>query len=159
MRDGKERHGAWVEHTESEKPIEVTVETSSGELMIRGKLDRIDFTDEGIMVVDYKTGKPKTHNAILGNTKTGNANYFRQLVFYKLLLERAPEVLDMRYGVIDFVEPDEKGNIHKEVFDITQDDVEELISVLGRVANDIRALSFWNTTCDDTDCQWCALRF
>ena len=155
----KERHGAWVEHTESEKPIEVTVETSSGELMIRGKLDRIDFTDEGIMVVDYKTGKPKTHNAILGNTKTGNANYFRQLVFYKLLLERAPEVLDMRYGVIDFVEPDEKGNIHKEVFDITQDDVEELISVLGRVANDIRALSFWNTTCDDTDCQWCALRF
>ncbi len=155
----RERHNVWLEHTESEKPIEVTIKTSSGELVVRGKLDRIDLTEDGVMVIDYKTGKPKTHNAILGKTKGGTGDYFRQLVFYKLLLARAPEALDMRYGVIDFVEPDEKGNIHKEVFDITQDDVDGLVAILERVASEIRALSFWNTTCNNTDCQWCALRF
>ncbi len=154
-----ERHGSWAEHTEVERPIEVMIETSSGDLKVRGKLDRIDFTKDGVMVVDYKTGKPKTHNAILGKTKADDGNYFRQLIFYKLLLAHTQEARDMRYGVIDFVEPDEKGKMHKEVFDITQNDVEELVETLSRVAQEIRALSFWNTTCDSTDCKWCALRF
>ncbi len=155
----RERHNLWAEHTEAEKPIEITLNTASGDLLVRGKLDRIDFTKEGITVVDYKTGKPKTHNAILGKTKSSTANYFWQLVFYKLLLAHAPDALDMRYGVIDFVEPDEKGKIHKEVFDITQNDVEELVTTLERVANEIRTLSFWNNKCDDIECKWCTLRF
>ena len=154
----EERHSSWPNKIETEKPIEVTIKTSSGDIPVHGKLDRIDYTDDGIMVVDYKTGKPKTRNTILGKTKNADKNYLRQLIFYKLLLAKASEPVDMRYGIIDFIQPDEKGKIHKEVFDITDEYVTELLETIERVAHEIQILSFWNATCDKADCVWCSLR-
>lgn len=154
----KVRHNSWPEHTVAEKSIETTLKIGNSNIIIRGKLDRADFTEEGIVIVDYKTGKTKTHNELLGKTKGSNGNYFRQLIFYKLLLSLSSEPKEMDIGVIDFVEPDEKNKIHEERFIITQNNVNELKDTIKLVSDEIRTLSFWNTHCDDEKCEWCALR-
>jgi CRISPR/Cas system-associated exonuclease Cas4 (RecB family) len=125
---------------------------------ISGKIDKIECTEggAGVNVVDYKTGRPKSRNAIEGKTADGS-NYRRQLVFYRLLLEREGQY-NMVSGDIDFVEPDEKGVFHKERFAVGKEDAAELEAVIVKAAAEIRNMSFWNTYCADPDCAYCALR-
>src|SRR5690606_29759418 len=111
-----------------------------------------------VTVVDYKTGKPKTRNDVMGNTKTSNGDYYRQLVFYKLLLSRfADGQYRMDGGVIDFVEPDDKGKLHREAFEISDEEVETLIETIQDVIHEIITLSFWDTECDEKTCDYCDL--
>lgn len=144
-------------------------------IRLTGVLDKIEFVDGDIVnVVDYKTGKPKTRNELLGKTKSADGNYYRQLVFYKLLLNNFNEgKLSMQSGVIDFIEPDERGKYHKEIFEITDEEILELSETIRRVADEILNLTFWNKTCSDKknreensegknkekkDCEFCTLR-
>ncbi len=145
---------------------------------INGKLDRIEFpaSDPGAgagagnraaalpaaalpvaRVIDYKTGKPKTRNVIEGNTKDADGNYKRQIVFYKLLLDKAGKC-DMKEGVIQFVEPDERGTFHREPFSVAPEETAALEREIIRVAKEIRSLAFWDTTCGDPECEYCELR-
>lgn len=127
---------------------------------INGKLDKIELLSGGrVQVVDYKTGKPKTRNEIEGKTKNSNGDYKRQLVFYKLLLDNyAGGKYQMESGVIDFIEPDDKGRYKKEVFEITADDVKALRAQIDQMADDILNLKFWNTYCGNRACEFCRLR-
>jgi DNA helicase-2/ATP-dependent DNA helicase PcrA len=131
--------------------------------LINGKLDRIEFlgaaSDERdtVRVVDYKTGKPKTRNDIEGNTQSSDGNYKRQLVFYKLLLDKEGK-RDMKDGVIQFIEPDDKGKMHREEFEITPGEVKVLEKLVMDVAREILDLSFWNKGCHEPDCKYCELR-
>src|SRR6185437_13171129 len=107
--------------------------------LINGKLDRIEFLSatgngaetaaakniESVRVIDYKTGKPKTRGVIEGNTKSSDGNYKRQLVFYKLLLDKEGK-RDMTEGVIQFIETDDKGKPHREPFEIMPGEVKVL---------------------------------
>lgn len=128
-------------------------------LTLTGKLDKIDDAGEGkVNVVDYKTSKIKTRNDILGKTKNSDGSIFRQLAYYALLLRTGDTPYKMQGGVIDFVEPDEKGNYKKEKFEVTHDDVEELIATIQKVAMEILNLEFWDKRCDDAECQYCKLR-
>ncbi len=127
---------------------------------LTGKLDRIEFIDPHIVrVIDYKTGKPKTRNDIEGKTKNGNGDYKRQLVFYKILLDAYREgAWRMQEAVIDFIEPDERGKHHREVFTITDADVAELKETLSRVFEEIRTGTFASKGCGKKECEFCALR-
>ena len=129
-----------------------------------GKLDRIEFIDgintegkEPVRVIDYKTGKPKTRNDIEGNTQSSDGNYKRQLVFYKLLLDKEGK-RDMSEGVIQFIEPDERGKMHREEFSITSGEAKVLEKLVMDVAKEILDLSFWNKGCHEADCRYCELR-
>lgn len=128
---------------------------------ISGKLDAIVQVDENVVqVVDYKTGKPKTRNEILGATKNSDGAYFRQLAFYKILID---EYYDgrvvMQNATLDFLEPDsDSGKYKKESFEITNDDAVELKKKIIEVAHEIRNLDFWSKRCDDKDCKYCGLR-
>lgn len=135
------------------------VEIENG-VKLTGVLDKIEWNDDDtVTVVDYKTGKPKSRNELLGKTKTADGNYVRQLTFYKLLLSHFKEgQYVMSEGVLDFIEPDEKGSYHKESFDITNEMVAELQTQITRVAGEIMSLSFWETTCSLKDCEFCKLR-
>ena len=111
-------------------------------LPLTGHLDRLDFDAEGqlLRVVDYKTGKPKSRNDILGKTKGSNGNYYRQLVFYALLLELyGDERYQTKTGVLSFVEPTSQGRIREEVFEVTDEEVAalkaELIGLVENVVN------------------------
>lgn len=135
------------------------IEVGNG-IRLTGVLDRIEWNDDdSVTVIDYKTGKPKSRNEIAGKTKSSDGNYYRQLTFYKLLLKYFREGNTyMSEGVIDFIEPDDKGKYHREVFEITDAEVSELEETVIRVAEEITTLSFWDARCGEKDCEYCNLR-
>ncbi|HNZ55431.1 MAG TPA: PD-(D/E)XK nuclease family protein, partial [Candidatus Paceibacterota bacterium] len=71
----------WVEAR-----FEFKVEKQAVELKIHGKMDAIIDTAEKVLVFDYKTKSAMSEAAIKGETKNDDGNYFRQLIFYKILL-------------------------------------------------------------------------
>ncbi|MBI5153277.1 MAG: ATP-dependent helicase [Parcubacteria group bacterium] len=133
------------------------------ELRVRlvGRIDKIELLGEGnrVNVVDYKTGKPKSRNQIEGLTRDGNGDYKRQLVFYKLLLDRFNSgKYHMVSGEIDFLEPNERGIYKKEKFIIDKNEVDVLEEQIMEMARDVQNVSFWDKKCDDKECEYCELR-
>jgi DNA helicase II / ATP-dependent DNA helicase PcrA len=127
---------------------------------LTGRLDKLEILDKkgAVNVVDYKTGKPKSRNEILGKTKNSNGNLYRQLVFYKILLDRfANGRYKMVSGELDFVEPNERGKYKKERFEIEREEARELEKQVVSVSKQIRILQFWNSRCSDPKCRWCSL--
>ena len=70
-------------------------------------------------------------------------------------------------GELDFIEPldrarglrpTEKGDYKKEKFIITDEDIKELKETIKRVTEEILNLKFWDTRCEEKDCQYCNLR-
>jgi len=121
------------------------------DIPLTGKMDKIELIDQAektARVVDYKTGQSKTRNQILGKTKEANLDYFRQLVFYKLLASLDKSFpLKVRETLLDFVEPNKKsGKFRQEKFLISDDQVDELKQTIRAVMKDIRALNFDRTT-------------
>ncbi|MBI2593656.1 ATP-dependent helicase [Candidatus Daviesbacteria bacterium] len=130
-------------------------------LILNGRIDLIEPTGNSneVIVHDFKTGKPKGKSQIDGKNPNSKYNYFRQLTFYKLLLNNYRNGFwKVNRGVIDFVEPDEKGRIKSEIFEITEKDVTELKSQIQSIGNQILSLEFWDQTCTEKDCEWCGLR-
>jgi len=83
----------------------------------------------------------------------------RQLVFYKLLLdEYKAGKYKMIAAQVDFVEPDEKGKCKRQRVTVTQEEVDSLKAEVIRIADEIRALAFWNQKCGDKNCLYCKLR-
>lgn len=110
------------------------------EIPLSGKIDRLDFNENGqvIRVTDYKTGKPKSRNDVEGNTKSSNGNYKRQLVFYALLLELYGMEVKSPSFILSFVEPKERsGEVVEHSFEINQEEVENLKKEIVRVSKEI----------------------
>jgi hypothetical protein len=63
----------------------------------------------------------------------------------------------MNSGHIDFIEPNDRGIYKKESFEIADAEVQELKTLISRVADEIINLKFVNSTCDDKDCPYCRL--
>ena len=150
-------------HSEIEKTLHVQLPTGIDDfpsLTLTGKLDRLDFDERGFVtqIVDYKTGKPKTRNDIEGKTKSSNGDYKRQLVFYALLLSLYDDERYLcRTGKLSFIEPDAKGNIHEEVFEITDAEIDELTLEIQRVTKEIIQGDFLKDPCDPKECDYCML--
>jgi DNA helicase-2/ATP-dependent DNA helicase PcrA len=128
------------------------------ELPLTGKLDRIDFDTDGraLQVVDYKTGKPKSRNAIAGNTKSDDGAYKRQLVFYALLLQLYDdERYQCRRGVLSFVRPTDRGDIKEEAFEVTDEEIAELRTTIIEAAREIMTGQFLTCACDDATSDYC----
>lgn len=108
---------------------------------ITGKLDKVEILDRDaktVNVVDYKTGNADTAREKLRR----GGDYFRQLTFYKLLCDNAPEFgYTMVSGEIDFVESTAKGHVKKRV-EITEDDTRDLTETIVRVWKEIQNLEF-----------------
>ena len=133
----------------------------SDNVILNGRIDMIELlsADNTVRVHDFKTGKIKSRSQIDGSNEKNRANYFRQLVFYKILLDKHKEGLfKMKEGVIDFVEPDEKGRFRDEVFTVSDKDVKELEELIKSVADQIINLKFWDQKCKDQNCEYCKLR-
>lgn len=149
----------WPKNIQSE--LSVKGVRFSDEIILNGRIDMIEplSSDNLVRVHDFKTGKIKSRSQIDGSNEKNKANYFRQLVFYKILLDRYKSgLLKMKEGVIDFVEPDEKGRFRSEVFVITDKDVEEVEKLIKFVADQIINLKFWDQKCLDETCEYCRLK-
>ncbi|MBI3103611.1 ATP-dependent helicase [Candidatus Daviesbacteria bacterium] len=132
----------------------------SDQLILNGRLDMVEIVRDNIVRVhDFKTGKPRSRSQIDGSKDEKKYNYLRQLVFYKLLLDRYKSGLfNMTEGVIDFIEPDEKGRFKSEIFFISDTQVKELEKLIKSVGDQIINLTFWDQTCGEKDCEYCKLR-
>ena len=61
-----------------------------GEALVSGKLDRIDLSDDQLLITDYKTGKPLTSFTTRDRTKMIKAwRHRNQLTFYALLASQS----------------------------------------------------------------------
>ncbi|OGE26852.1 hypothetical protein A3C26_03035 [Candidatus Daviesbacteria bacterium RIFCSPHIGHO2_02_FULL_39_12] len=149
----------WTENIQSEMNIK-GVKLSEG-IILNGRLDMIEQLSKtgSVRVHDFKTGKIKSRSQIDGTRADSKYNYKRQLVFYRVLLDRYKEGLfKMREGAIDFVEPNGKGDFKSEIFSITEEDVRELESVIKSVGSQIINLTFWEQKCGDDNCEDCRLK-
>jgi DNA helicase-2/ATP-dependent DNA helicase PcrA len=166
---GTEALTAWYKAylQRSAQPARVLTEFQISEIpltpgiQLTGKLDKIEFFDNSntVRVVDYKTRKPMSRKEIMGETKEANGNYYRQLVFYQLLLNNYQDAkYQMRSGAIDFIEPDLKGRHVIEEFTITDQEVAALTEQIKQVADEILNLKLWDKRCDNKECKYCALR-
>ncbi len=109
-----------------------------GDIPIKGKIDRIDrdspVSAHGI-VIDYKTGKPKTEKEIR------EGGIYRQLLFYAVLLEKALPSLTPRAFRVEFVGDREDHPITRD-FAIGDTEKQALMRLVRTVWNRILAHDF-----------------
>lgn len=112
-------------------------------LRLTGRLDKVEIIDPRkklVNVVDYKTGNPDSKSQALG--KSGD--YYRQLVFYKLLCDLSPRFpYTMVSGEIDFVQPSARtGKYVKRKCVITDDERTALADTIRQSWQEIKQLEF-----------------
>ena len=152
----EEYAGAWPHVVATEYAVD-RVELEPG-ITLTGKLDKIEEdTDGSVTVVDYKTKIPMSENALRGLTASSTGNEWRQLRFYKLLLD-LEGTWDMAHGQIDFLEPNASGNYKKVTLPITQTMTDDLKTEIRDLYERVRTLSFWSDRCGDRTCRYCAIR-
>jgi DNA helicase II / ATP-dependent DNA helicase PcrA len=114
-----------------------------GDIPLTGKIDLINILDgKNIEVVDFKTGNPDGKYKELSE----DGDYFRQLVFYKLLSTLDP---NFKYNVtkatIDFVEKSKsKNNYLRKEFIINPEHVEGLKTQIKDIYQKILSQDFYH---------------
>ena len=117
---------------------------------ITGKIDLIQVTSpKEANVIDFKTG----HSDGKSQQLSPDGDYFRQLVFYKLLCQQAKGFpYQIRQGTIDFIEPNAKNQFVQKTFNLNQEDVEKLKTLIIDTFGQISNLEFKpSSDCDDPD--------
>ncbi len=120
------------------------------DIPITGKIDLIDVTGKNqANVIDFKTGKPDGKYKELSK----DGDYFRQLVFYKILCQQAKGFgYQINQGTVDFIETNIKGQFERKTFNLTQDDVDNLTKLITETYQKISELKFApSETCEDKD--------
>ena len=125
---------------------------------IKGNLDKIEFEGKNVTVVDYKTGKLKNAKDKFlrpTNDDLNGGDYWRQAVFYKILIDNdRTNDWQVVSTIFDFVEPVKDGEYHKEKLFITTEDTDTVTEQIITVYQKIMAHDF-NTGCGKKECDWC----
>jgi DNA helicase-2/ATP-dependent DNA helicase PcrA len=151
----EDRHTHWHKEVMLEKWLQTTI----GNAPIKGKIDKIElYENETCRVVDYKTGKwrseSKAHLSVPTEQEPNGGDYWRQMVFYKLLVERQPfSRLKVTEGSFEYVEgiADAKYDY---LLPITEQDTFYVEKMIQEVYWNIRNFRF-EEGCKDPDCAWC----
>lgn len=152
----------YEEHSKSwflPKKYEVEYEIKSTEYQgvpISGKLDRINIYDDHISVTDYKTGRydAKKLKPPTGGDGDLGGDYWRQIMFYRLLLDGDKKHnWVMTKGIMDFIEKD-KDKFKKGEFDIASFETELVGAQLVKAYQDIKNHIF-TPGCEEDTCKWC----
>jgi DNA helicase-2/ATP-dependent DNA helicase PcrA len=117
---------------------------------ITGKIDKIEIlTPKNVNVVDFKTGNPDSKYPEL----KPDGDYFRQLVFYKILCLNAHGFpYQVTKGTIDFIEKSRTGQFKRPSFDITDQHVADLTKLISATYQKIQNLEFApKSDCPDHD--------
>ncbi|GAB3919063.1 ATP-dependent helicase [Mucilaginibacter boryungensis] len=125
---------------------------------VKGNLDKVEFHGKDVTIVDYKTGKLKNAKDKFlrpGDDMSNGGDYWRQAVFYKLLIDNdRTKDWQVVSTVFDFVEPIAEGEYHKEKVIITPQDIEDVTAQITETYQKIMAHNF-ATGCGKKECDWC----
>lgn len=140
--------------------IERNIRTMVNGVPVKGKIDKLEFDGNKVNLVDYKSGsyeKAVSKLAPPGEHNPNGGDYWRQAVFYKILLDNYKQknwlVVSTEF---DFIEPDLQGIYHKEKVVITPADVTTVTQQIVTVWEKIQQQKFY-TGCGKRDCKWCNL--
>ena len=127
---------------------------------VTGKIDKIELNGDRCTVVDYKTGDPDKSAAAKTSQPSERdplgGDYWRQMVFYKLLIEHyADRSWIVENGIFDFVQPGGKTGEYKRiqvpVFKSDEEMVlQQLVDTYGRIMN-----HEFERGCGEEHCHWC----
>lgn len=128
---------------------------------IKGVLDKVEIFKDYVNVVDYKTGNALsqyTKAKLRGPTdkKPLGGDYWRQLVFYKILIDSdTRHSWNMETGEIEFIEPER--NTENFTTDQKYISPEDIVIVGNQIVETKKAISEYkfDTTCEDPECMWC----
>ncbi len=128
---------------------------------LKGFTDKIQFWGNDIIISDFKTGKHSKARSRGDFDRPGGkhqplgGNYWRQAVFYKLLVDHLPgKNWNVLEACFDFVEPNDSGAFDRERIEIRAEDVEYVTVQLSDVWQKIQQRDF-TTGCGKEDCHWC----
>jgi DNA helicase-2/ATP-dependent DNA helicase PcrA len=123
---------------------------------LSGFIDKIEFNGKEVTVIDYKTGNPDNCSDKLARPgkEPAGGDYWRQAVFYKILLDLYPKDWNVTGVEFDFVEPDKKKAYRKERISISSIDIDIVKQQIKDVWMKIQRKEFY-TGCGKDDCHWC----
>ncbi|HEY9179001.1 MAG TPA: ATP-dependent DNA helicase [Flavipsychrobacter sp.] len=127
---------------------------------VTGKIDKIEFDGEYCEVIDYKTGDPDKsatkYTLPPSEANPDGGDYWRQMVFYKLLIENYKERnWRVRMGTFDFIQKGKTSGQFKRIQVPVFEKDEEIVRTqlkhsYGRIMN-----HEFSKGCGKEDCQWC----
>ncbi|TNE47110.1 MAG: ATP-dependent helicase [Bacteroidetes bacterium] len=126
---------------------------------LSGVIDKIEWLhDQTIRLTDYKTGTPDSRKTAPPDDRQPlGGDYWRQMAFYKILLDRAriyPEPVSKT--VIAWLEPDRRGTFPMEEITFTTAQIQFVESLIRDTWQQIRAGKF-SPGCEREDCVWCRM--
>ena len=127
------------------------------DIPLKGAIDKIEFNGKQVVVIDYKTGNIENAREKLQSPNDKNplgGDYWRQAVFYKILLNHHPKNWEVTSAEFDFVEPNKKKLFEKIALTITDADITTVSQQIQMVWEKIQNKDFY-TGCGKADCHWC----
>ena len=125
---------------------------------LKGKLDKLEFNNRDVNVVDYKTGdvdNAKDKVSAPSDKFPAGGDYWRQAVFYKILVDnyglKEWRVISIEF---DFVEPDKKNEYRKIRIPVSQEDIAFVTAQITETWQKIQNREFYKG-CGKPECHWC----
>ena len=117
----------------------------------------MEFDGKQVNIVDYKTGNPE--NAIPktkgpSDKQPLGGDYWRQAVFYKLLVDNSQLGWQVMSTEFDFIEPDKKHSYRKFKVYVSPEDEVVVTRQIAETWAKIQNHDFY-TGCGKADCHWC----
>lgn len=123
---------------------------------INGIIDKLEFDDDLIRVVDYKTGSAQRGVEELAVGR----DYWRQAVFYNILLENFSEIdttgkrIETQYILLDDDDAKEGYSIH--TVNVTKEDMDIVRTQIQEFYDKVNVADFTGG-CGKDDCDYCRL--
>jgi DNA helicase-2/ATP-dependent DNA helicase PcrA len=125
---------------------------------LKGKLDKLEFYNKEVNIVDYKTGDVDNAKEKLNPPSEKcpeGGDYWRQAVFYKILVDNyGQKEWRAISSEFDFIEPDKKKEYRKIKIHVSQDDINFVIDQITNTWEKIQNRDFY-IGCGKPECHWC----
>lgn len=128
-----------AEHVPTVYRVEHPINAYLGDIPLKGKIDRLDLEHPDsarISLIDFKTGRPKSEGQI-----REEADYFRQLAFYAVLMEYGMPLYQPIAYTLDFIGEGTEHPVQR-TFIIADAEKKELEHVIRAVWAKVQALDF-----------------
>ena len=141
------------EHVYLEKELRVKL---GDKYSINGIIDKLEFDNDLIRVVDYKTGSAQRGVEELAVGR----DYWRQAVFYNILLENSSEIdttgkrIETQYIFLDDDDAKEGYSIH--TVNVTKEDMDLVLTQIQEFWDKVNVADFTGG-CGKDDCDYCRL--
>jgi DNA helicase-2/ATP-dependent DNA helicase PcrA len=125
---------------------------------LKGKLDKLEFNNKEVNVVDYKTGDVDNAKEKLSPPSEKcpeGGDYWRQAVFYKILVDNiAKKSWRVVSTEFDFIEPDKKKEYKKIKIPVSGEDIRFVSEQIMYTWHKIQNHEFY-IGCGKPECHWC----